>query len=164
MVAFPFFFKNSARASRFFVHFFCHHCTTTTLKCLIQRFMENANKWRRIFPSLSKLECNRKEIKFREICLHFTLSVNWNKRFKHDVFTAIAVVHAKTPHYHPPMENKWVRASLHEKTRTSASFIRISSRFRIAFRWWLGHFISRLYDKIHVRFKLENITHERMCY
>ena len=27
-------------------------------------------------------------------------------QFKRDVFAAIAVVHAKTPHYHPPTENK----------------------------------------------------------
>ena len=79
--------------------------------------MENANRRRRIFRSLSKLECSRNEINFREIRLHFTLPANWNKRdkdgkkkppiqFKRDVFAAIAVVHAKTPHYHPPTENK----------------------------------------------------------
>ena len=37
--------------------------------------------------------------------------------------------------------------------------------FRIAFTWWRGYFISRLFertvhlDKIHVRFKIANITH-----
>ena len=118
--------KNSAR----FCTFLRHHCTTTTSKCRIQRFMENANRRRRIFRSLSKLECSRNEINFREIRLHFTLSANWNKRdkdwkkkppiqFKRDVLAAIAVVHAKTPHYHPPTENKRLRASLHEKTRAS---------------------------------------------
>ena len=39
--------NNFARASRFFVHFFARFCTTTTWKCLISRFMEDANKQRR---------------------------------------------------------------------------------------------------------------------
>ena len=103
--------KNSAR----FCTFLRHHCTTTTSKCRIQRFMENANRRRRIFRSLSKLECSRNEINFREIRLQFTLSANWNKRDK----DWKKKTHAKTPHYHPPTENKWLRASLHEKTRAS---------------------------------------------
>ena len=35
--------------------------TTTTRKCLISRFMEDVNKWRRQFLSLSKLECRPQE-------------------------------------------------------------------------------------------------------
>ena len=34
--------NNFARASRFFV-FLCRHCTTTTWKCLISRFVEDVN-------------------------------------------------------------------------------------------------------------------------
>ena len=48
-----------------FCTFLCRHCSTTTWRCLIARFMESANKRRRIFPSLSKLECGpalRKEL------------------------------------------------------------------------------------------------------
>ena len=134
--------------------------------------MENANKRRRIFRSLSKLECSRKEINFREIRLHFTLSANWNKRdkdwkkntpiqFKRDVLAAIAVVHARTPHYHPPTENKWLRASLNEKTRTSASFIRMTSRFRIAFRWWLGHFKSKVWNEMIACATSSSLTADR---
>ena len=67
--------NNLARASRFFVHFFA-----VKWKCLISRFVEDANKRRRIFLSLSKLECGRQEIKSREIRLHLTFSADWNKR------------------------------------------------------------------------------------
>ena len=45
-------------------------------------FMENVNKERRIFLSLSKLESGRQEINSRETRPHFTFSVNWNKRDK----------------------------------------------------------------------------------
>ena len=44
--------------------------------------MDNANKRRRIFRSLSKLESSPQEINYREIRLYFTFSVNWNKRDK----------------------------------------------------------------------------------
>ena len=45
--------NNFARESRFFVHFFAVGWTTTAWKCLLSRFMEDANKPRRIFLSLS---------------------------------------------------------------------------------------------------------------
>ena len=60
-----------ARASRFFVHFFAiaarqpHENAT-----FFSRFMEDVNKWRRNFLSLSKLECGPQEINSRESCLH----------------------------------------------------------------------------------------------
>ena len=38
-----------------FLHFFWRFCTTRTWKCLILRFKENINKWRRNFTSLSEL-------------------------------------------------------------------------------------------------------------
>ena len=66
--------------------------------------MEDVNKRRRIFFSLSKLECAPQEINSREIRLHLSFSANWNKRakiektgihFKTDVFAAVAVVDAK---------------------------------------------------------------------
>ena len=47
--------NNFARALRFFVHFFSCFCTTTTLKCLLLRFMDNVNKQRRNFISLCEL-------------------------------------------------------------------------------------------------------------
>ena len=66
--------------------------------------MEDVNKRRRIFFSLSKLECAPQEINSREIRLHLSFSANWNKRakiektgihFKTEVFAAVAVVDAK---------------------------------------------------------------------
>ena len=51
-----------------------HVCTWITLfatwKCLISRFMEDENKLRQNFPSVSKLECGPQEISSREIYLH----------------------------------------------------------------------------------------------
>ena len=46
--------KNSARASRFFVHFICRHCTTTTWKCLTAHFMEDVNWWQ----ATTKFSCS----------------------------------------------------------------------------------------------------------
>ena len=40
--------NTSARAARLFCTFLCRHCTTTTGKCLISRFMEDANKRREL--------------------------------------------------------------------------------------------------------------------
>ena len=52
--------------------------------------MEEVNKRRRIFLSLSKLECGPQEINSREyICLHLKFSERLNK-FKGDVFAAVA--------------------------------------------------------------------------
>ena len=39
----------------FLVTFLCRLCTTTTRKCIISRFMEDVNKRRRMFLSLSKI-------------------------------------------------------------------------------------------------------------
>ena len=44
--------------------------------------MEDANKRRRIFLSLSKLECGPHEITSKEIRLHWTFLANLNKRIK----------------------------------------------------------------------------------
>ena len=51
-------------------------------------FMENVNKERRIFVSLSKLESHPQEINSRE---------KTRIHFKSDVFAAVAVVDAKAP-------------------------------------------------------------------
>ena len=48
--------NSSARALRFLVHFFDVHCTPTTWNLLIWRFMENADKQRRIFRLLCEPE------------------------------------------------------------------------------------------------------------
>ena len=64
--------NNFARASRFFVHFFARFCTTTTWKCLISRFMEDVNKQRRNFISLSELEYGPLKFSFRRVRLHLT--------------------------------------------------------------------------------------------
>ena len=56
--------------------------------------MEDVNKRRRIFLSLSKLECGPQEINSREyICLHLKFSERLKKtriHFKSDVFAAVA--------------------------------------------------------------------------
>ena len=46
------------------------------VKYLIPRFMEDVNKRRRIFLSLSKLECGPQEINSREIRLHLSFSAD----------------------------------------------------------------------------------------
>ena len=53
--------NNSARASRFFVHFFAVTARYTTGKCLISRFMEGVNRRQLQFLSLSKLEIRLKK-------------------------------------------------------------------------------------------------------
>ena len=87
--------NNSARASRFFVHFSSVSARLIkTWKCLIFCFMEDVNKRRRIFLSLSKLECGPQEINSREYrCLHLKFSERLKKtrfHFKSDVFAAVA--------------------------------------------------------------------------
>ena len=71
--------------------------------------MEDVNKRRQTFFSLSKLECGPKEINSREIGLHI-FPANWNKRdkvekrpihFKSDVFAAVTFVDAKSPLLQP---------------------------------------------------------------
>ena len=61
---------------------------------------------RRIFLSLSKLECGPQEINSREICLRLTFSAEWNKRdnvektrmpFQGDVLASVAAVDAEAP-------------------------------------------------------------------
>ena len=48
--------NSSAGASRFLVHFFDVHCTTTTWNLLIWRFMDDVGVRRRIFLPLFGLE------------------------------------------------------------------------------------------------------------
>ena len=57
-------------------------CVTLIIVAANRLVMENANKRRLIFRSLSKLEPSPQEINYREIRLYFTFSVNWNKRDK----------------------------------------------------------------------------------
>ena len=44
--------------------------------------MEDINKRRQIFLSLSNLECGPQEINSKEIRLHLTFIANWKKRDK----------------------------------------------------------------------------------
>ena len=69
---------NFARASRFFVHFFARFCTTRTWKCIISRFMEDVNKQRQNFISLSVLGCGPKEFNSSRVRLHLTKYVGRN--------------------------------------------------------------------------------------
>ena len=83
--------NNSARASRFLCAFLCRHCTTTTRKSLISRFVENVNT-RQLYFSLREppekianiWQTERdgtSAIKFEAAGLHFSI----------DVFVAVAV-------------------------------------------------------------------------
>ena len=73
-------YNNFAHASRFLVLFFTVTAPRIRRgKCHISRFIEDVNKRRRIFLSLSKLECGPQEINSREIHLHLTFLANWNK-------------------------------------------------------------------------------------
>ena len=70
--------KTTLHVHHSFCAFLCRHCTTTTWKCVIFRFMEVVNKQRRIFLSVSKLEYSSQEINSREIHLYLTFSTTWN--------------------------------------------------------------------------------------
>ena len=48
-------FRLTLHVITLFYTFLCHHCTATTEKCLISRFIEDVNKQRLIFFSLSEL-------------------------------------------------------------------------------------------------------------
>ena len=74
--------SGSARASRFFCTFLCRHCTTTTWKCLISRFVENANTRQQLYFSFAKLWYSLSEFNSRKNCKHLTNWTRWNKRDK----------------------------------------------------------------------------------
>ena len=64
--------QNNNSASRIFCIFLYHHCTTTTLKSLISRFMENLNKSRRNFLFSSERGYGCWEFDSRRVRLHLT--------------------------------------------------------------------------------------------
>ena len=64
--------QNNNSASRIFCIFLYHHCTTTTLKSLISRFMENLNKSRRNFLFSSERGYSCWEFDSRRVRLHLT--------------------------------------------------------------------------------------------
>ena len=55
-----------------FCTFLSRFCTTTTWKCLISRFVEDVNKQRRNFISLSELDCRPLKFSFRRVRLQLT--------------------------------------------------------------------------------------------
>ena len=75
--------NNFARASRFQVHFFALcHCTTTTWKCLISRFVKDLNTRQRLSFSLPELWYSLLEFNSSKSCKHLTNWKSWNKREK----------------------------------------------------------------------------------
>ena len=67
-----------------FYTFLCHHCTATTEKCLISRFIEDVNKRRLIFFSLSELIKNVSSeklyvYKFYFACLIYHVQISPSK-------------------------------------------------------------------------------------
>ena len=56
--------NSSARASRFLVHFFDIHCTSTTWHFLMRRFMGDVNTKRGVFLSLFELDYKQTPGKF----------------------------------------------------------------------------------------------------
>ena len=88
----------------------CRYCTTTTRKCLISRFMEDAlNKRRRNFVLILFLNLSApppppplKTSTLGKIAQQWTFSANWKFekkfiRFKSVVLAALAVVNGRTP-------------------------------------------------------------------
>ena len=73
--------------STLFCKFLCRHCTTTTWKCVISRFMEDVNKGRQSFFSLSEHGYSSQEFNSRRVRLHLTKQASWNKRVKKRKFT-----------------------------------------------------------------------------
>ena len=65
-----------------FCTFLCRHCTTTTWKCLISRFVENTNTWQQLYFSFAKLWYSLLEFNSRKNCKHLTNWTRWNKRDK----------------------------------------------------------------------------------
>ena len=59
-------------ASQSFVHFLCRHCTTTTWKCLMSRFMKDLNKQYQNFLSLYELGYGWQKFSSRRVRLHLT--------------------------------------------------------------------------------------------
>ena len=55
-----------------FCTFLCRHCTAMTGKWLVSRFMEDVNKRRLNFPSLSILECGSWEFGSKRVRLNST--------------------------------------------------------------------------------------------
>ena len=55
-----------------FLYILARFCTTTTWKCLISRFMEDVNKQRRNFISLSELEYGPLKFSLRRVRLQLT--------------------------------------------------------------------------------------------
>ena len=74
--------NNFARASRFFCKFLCRHCTTTTWKFIISRFVEDVNKRQRFSFSSPELRFSILEFNSRKNCQHLTNWTIWNKRDK----------------------------------------------------------------------------------
>ena len=58
--------------------FLCSHCSTMTWKCLISRFMEDVNKRRQNFVSLSELEYSSKEFVSKRSSLYLTKKLSWS--------------------------------------------------------------------------------------
>ena len=63
---------NFARASRFFVHFFAHHCSTRRAIYLFSCLIEDVNKGRRNFLFLSQVGYSSEEFNSKRVRLHFT--------------------------------------------------------------------------------------------
>ena len=62
--------NNFARASGFFCTFLCSHCTTTTWKCQISRFMEYVKTRQRLSFPFPELRYSLSEFNSRENCQH----------------------------------------------------------------------------------------------
>ena len=65
-----------------FCTFLCRHCTTTTWKYLISRFVEDANTRQRLPFSFPELWYGLLKFNSRENCQHLTNWTRWNKRDK----------------------------------------------------------------------------------
>ena len=65
-----------------FCTFLCRHCTTTTWKCLISRFVEDGNTRQQLSFSLPELWNSPLEINSKKTCQPVTNWTRWNKHYK----------------------------------------------------------------------------------
>ena len=76
--------NNFARASHFFVHFFCCHCTTTTWKCVFSRFVEDVNTRKDCLSPFLNFDSFFQNSAPEKNCQH--LRTNWKRwnKMQHD--------------------------------------------------------------------------------
>ena len=94
-------YKQLRKCITLFCTFLCRHCTTTTWKCLISRFVEDVNTRQWLSFSFPELWCSLLEFNSRKISRCLTKWTRWNNAIKFETARilffsdeAVAVVEA----------------------------------------------------------------------